>query len=101
MNARPPGDKETKAVALEYARGQDPAPKVVASGKGLIAEKIIEIAQAHGVKVREDADLVEILSTLEINAFIPLEAYAAVAEILSYVYRANASYSQRQEGKHD
>lgn len=101
MTDRRPGDKQTKAVALEYARGEDPAPKVVASGKGLIADKIIEIAHANGIKVREDADLVEILSTLEINAFIPLEAYAAVAEILSYVYRANASYSQRQGDKND
>lgn len=95
MKRNPPEDETAKAVALQYARGKDPAPRVVASGQGTIAEKIIEIAHQHGVKVRQDADLVEVLSVLEVNSFIPLEAYAAVAEILSYVYRANAAYGQR------
>lgn len=77
------------AVALRYDQETDNAPKVTASGKGYIAEKIIEIAFQHGVKVREDSDLAEILSAVEINAEIPVEAFAAVAEILSYIYKAN------------
>lgn len=86
----------TKAVALHYERGVDEAPRVIASGKGAIAEQILAIADAQGIKVRKDADLIEILSTLEVDSAIPLEAFAAVAEILSYVYAANASLKQRE-----
>ena len=80
-----------KAVAVEYDLEQDPAPRIVASGQGSVAEQILQIAFAQGVKVREDADLVEVLSVLEVDSVIPVEAYAAVGEILSYVYRANAN----------
>lgn len=79
-----------QAVALKYERGKDPAPRVVAKGAGTIAEQIIRVAEEHGVTIRKDAPLVEILSKLDLDAVIPLEAYAAVAEILNYVYRANA-----------
>lgn len=85
-----PEQKRQKAVAIEYERGKDSAPRITASGQGHLAEQILQIAFANGVKVREDADLVEILSVLEVDSVIPLEAYAAVGEILSYVYRANA-----------
>lgn len=84
-----------KAVAIEYDREQDNAPRVTASGKGLIAEQILAIAFARGVKVREDADLVEVLSKIEVDSPIPLEAFAAVAEILAYVYKANAGMKPR------
>lgn len=87
-----------KAVALAYERGKDQAPRVVAKGKGQIAESIIRVATANDIEIREDADLVEILSAIEINALIPLEAYAAVAEILSYVYRANQQLRDKRMG---
>jgi flagellar biosynthesis protein len=83
------GDTTAKAVAVAYEPATPRVPRVVAKGKGKTAERILEIAFAHGVKVREDADLVEVLSAVELDADIPLEAFAAVAEILSYVYRAN------------
>ena len=81
-------DRAAKAVALDYDPARDSAPRVVASGRGAVAEQILQIALTHGVKVREDAALVEILAALEIDSLIPLEAFAAVAEILAYVYRA-------------
>ena len=87
------------AIALEYDRAKNPAPKIIASGKGAIAEQILNIAFANGIKVREDAELAEILSLLEIDSLIPLEAFAAVAEILAYVYRENALASQREQVK--
>ena len=62
----------------------------MASGRGAFAEQILQIAWANGIKVREDADLVEILTAIEVDTEIPIEVFAAVAEILSYVYRANA-----------
>jgi flagellar biosynthesis protein len=79
------------AVAVGYEPRRADAPKVVASGKGAVAEQILEIAFAHGVKVREDSDLAELLSAVDIDTEIPLEAFAAVAEILVYVYRANGA----------
>ena len=87
-----------KAVALEYDRTnkQDAAPRVTASGSGLVAEQILQIAFDRGIKVRQDAELVDILSLVEVDSPIPLEAFAAVAEILAYVYQANAGAKQRQ-----
>lgn len=88
----------TKAVAVEYDRTRDEAPMVTASGRGAIAEQILKIAFERGIKVREDAELVEILSLVEVDSPIPLEAFAAVAEILAYVYQANAHTKQRAAG---
>jgi len=82
-------DSKQKAVALGYELGKDQAPKVLAKGEGEMARQIIKIAKEHGVEIREDANLVEILSVLELDEFIPLEAYAAVAEILRYIYSKN------------
>lgn len=81
------------AVALKYTAEDEFAPKVTAGGRGAIAEQILEIAFATGIKVREDADLAEMLSAIDIDSEIPLEAFAAVAEILTYVYRANGNLS--------
>lgn len=77
------------AVALGYKREEDAAPRVLAGGRGAIAEQILDIAFAHGIKVREDANLAQLLSAVDIDSDIPAEAFAAVAEILVYVYRAN------------
>ena len=82
--------KPSAAVALAHDLMDDRPPKVVAGGRGHIAEQILEIAFAHGVKVREDADLAQLLSSIDIDTEIPVEAFAAVAEILTYVYQANA-----------
>lgn len=83
------GKKVQKAVALAHEPERDARPRVVASGRGAVAEQILQVAFANQVKVREDADLVEVLSAVDVDAEIPLEAMAAVAEILAYVYRAN------------
>ena len=88
LRAKP---KRPIAVALSYELGAPGLPKVVASGRGAVAEQILELAFANGVKVREDADLVEILSVLDLDSEIPVEAIVAVAEILSHVYRANGT----------
>ena len=80
-------DKQKKAVALKYRHGQDNAPKVVAKGTGIVAEKIIELAKQHNVHVTEDQHLVEVLSTLEVYQEIPVELYKAVAQILIFVYK--------------
>jgi len=83
-------DKNKLAVALQYERGRDEVPFVSAKGKGYIAHQIIELAQANNITIRQDTDLAVLLEKLDINTPIPLEAYAAVAEILAYVYKINA-----------
>jgi flagellar biosynthesis protein len=80
-------DKTKKAAALKYRHRIDPAPSVVASGRGIIAERIIEIARNHNIPLKRDPALIEVLSQLDIDREIPPELYQAVAEILAYVYR--------------
>ncbi len=83
-------EKRSVAVAVQRQGARSRAPRVTAKGEGAVAEQILAIAFERGVKVRTDADLAEILKAIEIDCEVPLEALAAVAEILSYVYRANA-----------
>ena len=85
----PPGQiPKTIAVAIEEQEGSA-APKVSATGRGYAAEQILALAFARGIKVREDADLAQILAAVDVDSEIPTEAFAAVAEILAHVYRAN------------
>ncbi|MCR4650848.1 MAG: EscU/YscU/HrcU family type III secretion system export apparatus switch protein [Lachnospiraceae bacterium] len=76
--------KNLTAVALEYNPNED-APKVVASGKGVVAERIIEEARKANVPTHKDGKLAKTLSKLEIGDMIPPELYEAVAEILVFV----------------
>jgi flagellar biosynthesis protein len=76
-----------QAVALRYKPEKDRAPKLVAKGQGYLAEKILELAQQHDIPVREDKNLLQILSRLDLNQEIPAEVYKAVAEILAFIYR--------------
>ncbi len=79
------------AVALGYNQDKDNAPIVLAKGQGDIAKKIIEIAQKEGIEIKQDADLLQILKAVDINQEIPVEAFAAVAEIISYIYKKNSA----------
>ncbi len=81
------------AVALDSGGNERRAPRVIAKGRGALADQILEIAFERGIKVRSDADLAEILGAVELDSEIPLEALAAVAEILSYIYRNQAALS--------
>jgi flagellar biosynthesis protein len=86
----PSGAKAERPVAVALRdHASSGRPRILASGYGAVAERILAIAFASGIKVREDADLAEVLAALEIGREIPLEAFAAVAEILSYVYSVN------------
>jgi flagellar biosynthesis protein len=78
--------KQKTAIALRYDKDQENAPKVVAKGKGYLAEQIIAVAKEAGIEIHKDEDLSKILDTLDIDTIIPVEAYTAVAEILSYIY---------------
>ena len=87
-----------KAVALRYRSGQDEAPKVAAKGQGRLADKIMALAREHGIPIKEDPDLVEVLARLEVDQEIPAELYMVVAEILAFVYRSNDQWRSRAMG---
>lgn len=78
------------AVGLKYQPKLDNAPRVIAKGKGKVAEKIIEIAREHNIYIHNDPDLIEVLSQLDLNEEIPPELYVVVAELLSFVYSINS-----------
>ena len=80
-------NKETTAVALGLDAKTDTTPRILATGKGVLAQKILEIADQEEIPIHQDSGLVEILSMLEQNSLIPIEAYAAVAKILAQIYK--------------
>lgn len=78
------------AVALAYGEG-DPAPKVVAKGKGLVAEQIIERAREAGVFVHESKELVALLMEIDLDKEIPPSLYRAIAELLAWLYHIESA----------
>ncbi|MGI6657712.1 MAG: EscU/YscU/HrcU family type III secretion system export apparatus switch protein [Desulfobulbus sp.] len=84
-----------KAVALLYDQKISSAPKVVASGANLVAEKILAAAMESGVYIKEDRDLVELLAKVPIGTEIPEELYQTIAEVLAFVYSVNDKYKNR------
>jgi len=94
-----PRDKARERPAIAVALKDDlpgsEAPLVTASGRGALAEKILAIAFANGIPVREDADLAEVLAAIEVESRVPVAALAAVTEILSYLYRLNRGPAAR------
>ena len=81
--------KPKKAVALKYEPKSDNAPRVTAKGSGVVADKIIALAKEHGIPVKDDPDLVEVLARLDLNEEIPPELYIVVAELLAFLYKIN------------
>lgn len=81
-----------RAVALQYNPKSDAAPRVTAKGQDHMAERIVELARMHAIPVREDPDLVQILSQVEVTQEIPAPVYHLVAELLAWVYQLNAEF---------
>ncbi len=77
------------AIAINYDKAAMAAPKLVAKGSGIIAERLIAMARENGIPIVEDKVLVETLDQLSVNQQIPAELYQVVAEILVSVYRAD------------
>jgi flagellar biosynthesis protein len=95
------GKKESRhgpatAVALEAGKNPDSLPKIIASGRGVLAEQILRLAFENDIKVREDADLAELLAKLDLDHEIPPEAVVAVAEILARVFEANVAMTKNE-----
>ena len=86
MPERPPEPRRAHALRFDPASGAT-APKITATGRGLIAERIVSEAEAHGVPVRRDTALASALAGLELGHEVPEELWAAVAEALAWAYK--------------
>jgi len=84
-----------KAVALRYDEVKSDAPRVLASGSGLVAETIIERAREAGIHIQEDPDLVELLAKVPVGEEIPPELYQTIAEVLAFVYSVNDKFKKK------
>ena len=89
--------KPEKAAALKYRKGDASAPRLVAKGRGKVAEKIIALAKEHNIPIKEDKELVEFLSMLDLYQEIPPELYKAVAEVLAFIYMLNGKAGQTSQ----
>jgi flagellar biosynthesis protein len=88
--------EKKQAVALSYEAAKDDAPKVIAKGKGFVADQIIERAREYQIPIQEDRSLVELLGQLTINEKIPDELYQAVAEIFAFIYRMDQQLKDKE-----
>ncbi len=88
-------DEPEIAIALKYKKDEDSAPRVVAKGMRVKAERILAIAREAGVPIMRNVPLAHALNKLEIGDEVPEELYDAVAEVLNYVY----ALTQEQAGK--
>ncbi len=79
------------AVALRYDPEQREIPDVVGKGAGDVADRILALAKVHGIPVRNDPDLLELLAGVQVGESIPEELYEVVAEVLTFLYRINDS----------
>lgn len=75
------------AVALQYEKGEDSAPRVVAKGRGFVAAQIVALAEENGIVIEANPLLAEALSKVELDDTIPLELYEAVAVIIGFILR--------------
>jgi flagellar biosynthesis protein len=91
-------ERPTEAAALSYETGRK-APRVVASGRGQIAERIIAAAEEAGVPVRSDPALARALAALDLGEEVPEAMYRAVAEALAWAYKLDAQQAHRQSGR--
>lgn len=90
---------QRKAVALKYEAERDLAPRVIAKGRGHVAEHILETAQKNSVPVYQDKTLVNMLMALELDREIPPELYKAIAEVMAYVYKMDKSHGQAKAAR--
>ncbi|WP_425060833.1 hypothetical protein SCACP_15870 [Sporomusa carbonis] len=88
-------DKVPKAVAIKYDEQEYQAPKVVAKGTGIVADKILRSAKEHGVPVYQNKTLTGMLMAVELDREIPPELYQAVAEVLAYIYQLDQRLGKR------
>lgn len=95
MNSKEPKRKIKEAAALQYSPDKDEAPKIVALGRGEVAERIVETAKENDIPIHEDAQLSKVLNSMNIGDEIPRELYGIVAEILIFVSSIDQDYGEK------
>ena len=85
-----PAPRPQQALALRHDRAAEGPPRVVAKGSGELAERILAIAREYGVPVREDPELVELLTLCDVGDEVPVEVFGVVARLFACLYRWNA-----------
>jgi flagellar biosynthesis protein len=88
-----------EAVAIRYDRDRENAPRVVAKGKGFVAEQLLAIARRHAVPVYQNQTVTQLLMAVELDREIPPELYQAVANVLAYVYRMDGRAAERMKAR--
>ncbi|MDX8387031.1 MAG: EscU/YscU/HrcU family type III secretion system export apparatus switch protein [Ghiorsea sp.] len=86
------GSQQHHAIALKWKPKQEAVPKVTAKGEGDLADEILRLAKANHIPIREDKDLVQVLSLLDVGQSIPPKIHTAIAEILVFIYWANQQH---------
>ncbi len=90
---------DKQAVALKYDAEQDRAPRVIAKGRGHVAENIMAAAQKNTIPVYQNKTLVNMLMALEIDREVPPELYRAIAEVMAYVYRMDKKAEKKKKAR--
>lgn len=88
---------DVEVAALGYEQGVDPAPKLVARGRGHTAQKILDLASEYDIPVRKDPTLVSILGALDLGADVPPDLYGVIAEVLAWAYRTDKLAGERTQ----
>ena len=88
-----------EAVAIRYDRDRENAPRVVAKGKGYVAEQLLAIARRHAVPVYQNQTVTQLLMAVELDREIPPELYQAVANVLAYVYRMDGRAAEKAKAR--
>lgn len=86
--------KRNYAVALGYEKEEE-APRIIASGPGEIAKKILSLADQQGIPIRRDDALIEVLSQFKAGEMVPEICYKAVAEIFAFLFRIDSKYAKQ------
>lgn len=94
LDSRNKGNRQ--AIAIKYDIDKSKAPKIIATGRGNIADKILEVAEENNIPFYEDQSLADLLSRLEIDQEVPSELYSLVAEVLAFVYQLDRMAKKRQ-----
>jgi len=92
----PKKTEQIKAIAIKYDTKKSRAPKIVATGRGQVAEQILQLAEENKIPLYEDPTLSELLSKLDLDVEIPPELYTMVAEILAFVYHLDKILKSRK-----
>ena len=84
--------KEKKGIAIEY---NSDLPQIIAIARGILFDKLIEIALENNITIYEDPDLAEVLSQLDVGSEIPEDLFTAISEVLAYCYKINSTFKNK------